>query len=369
MNDKITILCAGPGLGFYVPGVVIQRQLAALGIPAETLVFETYLIDEKKANIKKTKENFHRNFSFALMGQKLAKDPSTSIDFSKADLLVEGWIKEGRDKFILLSGFWLPIINRFLALNPTEAHIDLCHVDADYSSSWGLFDTSSEKYNEIWFNHWDSRKINFYLNIDQQEPIPFSERKDEFMLHGGGWGMGTYKTKKQLLNDRGFKMNLIAYETRDVEKDDLNNYFLMNPEWNTWDLDAEGRHLFPPLEVINKSNCTLNELLHTNEGCYPSLYNLVKYSKAIISKPGAGTLLDSLSSATPLIILEPFGAYENKNGMLWEEYGMGISFNKWAETGFSENKLEELHRNILDVRAKTDNYVTSYIKRFLEHGI
>ncbi len=370
MNDKVTILCAGPGLGFYVPGIIIQRQLNQSGIPAETYVFEEFLVDNKKANLKKTKENFHRNFSFALMGQKLAKDPSESISIPKMESLVRGWIHEGRDKFIVLSGFWLPIIHRFLALYEGKAKIDLCHVDADYSSSWRLFDTSSEQYNEIWFNHWETKKINFYLDIDGEAPVPFHERKDEFMLHGGGWGMGTYKSKKQDLNAHGFRLNILAYETPDLEQDDsINNYFLMNPAWNTWDTLPSGEHMFPPLSPAKTGAKELSERLHQNEDRYPSLYNLLKYSKAIISKPGAGTLLDSLSSATPLIILEPFGEYENKNGKLWKEYGMGISFEDWASSGFSESILEQLHRNLLEKRSETSNYVTTYIKRFFNHGI
>lgn len=365
MSDKITILCAGPGLGFYVPGIVMQRQMKELGIQAETYVFEECLIDSKKANFRKTKENFHRNFSFALMGQKLAKDPSASINPAKMDTLINKWLEEGCNKFIVLSGFWLPVINQFLIYSGGDANVDLCHVDADYSSSWGLFDTSSDIYTEIWFNHWESRKINFYLNIDRKSPVPFNERGSECMLHGGGWGMGTYKLKKEELNNNGLKLNIIAYESKDLVQDDtVNNYFMMDPEWDTWDTNPYGEHLFPPLHPVKNKNVELSRLLYKNEGQYPSLYNLIKYCKAIISKPGAGTLLDSISSATPLIILEPFGEYENKNGMLWKEYGMGISFDDWAASGFSENVLEKLHQNILKIRSETDNYVTSYIKRF-----
>ncbi len=66
-----------------------------------------------------------------------------------------------------------------------------------------------------------------------------------------------------------------------------------------------------------------------------------------MSKPGGGTLLDSLWSATPAVLLEPFGAHEQRNADLWIQLGYGISFEDWQNQGFAPEVLQELHEALL----------------------
>ena len=68
----------------------------------------------------------------------------------------------------------------------------------------------------------------------------------------------------------------------------------------------------------------------------------------MVSKPGGGTLLDSLTAATPIVLLPPWGEPEAKNGELWEELGFGIDFQRWRETGFDYRVLEDLHHRLLE---------------------
>lgn len=49
MNNTVTILCSGFGLGFYVPGLLMERRFTALGIQAEIEVFETLMSDSKNS--------------------------------------------------------------------------------------------------------------------------------------------------------------------------------------------------------------------------------------------------------------------------------------------------------------------------------
>lgn len=53
MNNTVTILCSGFGLGFYVPGLLLERKLTALGLQAEIEVFES-LMPERKRNRQTT---------------------------------------------------------------------------------------------------------------------------------------------------------------------------------------------------------------------------------------------------------------------------------------------------------------------------
>ncbi|MBB5441243.1 hypothetical protein HDC92_004950 [Pedobacter sp. AK017] len=359
----ITVLCAGPGLGFYVPGIVVHRQLKSAGLTSAVHVYEGLLMADKQQNIPKAKINFHRNFSFALMGQNLAKDPSPYLDELAVQHLLTQWQSENRTHFIVFSGFWIPVLNRYMELCASQLSIELCHIDAANSTSWGLFKTALPEFKHVWFNNWEDKSISYYIDISGETIAPYTQR-DGYLIHGGGWGMGTYKEKLHGLNDLQFKLKVIAYEHKDLEnRNKLSQYYLIDPDWNTWDLDAAGAHQFPPFGLV-ATDGTLN---YHAAGNYPEVYDLVMQSKAIISKPGAGTLIDSLSSATPLIFLEPFGSYENKNALLWKHFGLGISLQDWLGTGCSTAVLEKSHNRLLEVKGNAKNYVQHYINN-LNYG-
>lgn len=363
-----TILCAGPGLGFYVPGVIMERQLMNHGIPAFVHVFEYFLRDDKRANVPITKLKFHRNFSYALMGQNLAKDPSGYLNGQAIDELLLTWKNEGRKLFVVFSGFWIPILKRYKKEcdHGNDVIINLCHIDADYSTSWKLFDTTGPEFESTWFNNWQKGEINFHLSVADLPSIPFKERKDSVVIHGGGWGMGTYKEKIGQLDELDFNLTVVGYEHNDLKSiNPKHSYYLLDPDWNTWDLNEEGRHEFPPLISMDEPG---KDGIYFKNSEFPPIYKVINDSKAIISKPGAGTLMDSLSSATPLVILEPFGEYERKNGLLWEKFGLGISYSDWEATGFDVKILENLHCNLLNMKSNTLNYIHSFIK-FYHYGV
>jgi hypothetical protein len=361
-NPKVTVLCAGPGLGFYVPGLLVQRQLKKAGIPCETEVFENFLIDEKKANVLKTKERFHKNFSFAIMGQNLAKDPSPYLNKFKTTLLLNQWKMEKRRHFIVFSGFWLTLLKQYVQ----EAHIrdlkiDLCHIDADYATSWKLHEINRPEFREVKFNSWIDKKVDFFMDVDNSSPVLYKDRKNNFIIHGGGWGLGHYNDKIELLNQLNFKLKVIIYNEQEREDtNSQNDYYLLNPAWNTWDTHANGEHQFPPIAHIRGGSIPDYNVLQKSD--HPAVYDLIKESKAIISKPGAGTLIDSLSSATPIILLKPFGASESTSGLLWQHFGFAISFDDWVLAGYPEHILEEMHLNLLNWRSESTNYIQSYIE-------
>lgn len=362
-TSPISILCAGPGLGFYIPGILAQRQLNQAGLAAVVHVFEGFLVEHKKQNVPKAKINFHRNFSFALMGQNLAKDPSSHLDDYQVEKLLLLWQKEQRRHFIVFSGFWIPLLKRYSErVDKSELFIDLCHVDSAPSTSWSLFDTSSDEYNHIWFNNWEDKQVSYYIDVSGEQVIPYEKRRKSYLIHGGGWGMGTYKDKLNELNRSKLMLDVIAYEYGDLDqRNELNNYYMIDPQWNTWDLNQKGLHQFPPFGEVDLSG----KVSFRENFQYPEIYKIIRKSKAIISKPGAGTLLDSLSSATPLICLKPFGGYEDKNALLWEHFGLGVSFEKWEASGFSEKLLCDMHKNLVEMRASAKDYIKTYINNFV----
>lgn len=364
-NPIITILNAGPGMGFYIPGIVMHRKLIKQGLTSHVHVIESFYKHAKKEIIPKIKSSFQESFTLAVLAHNLARDPQDALDEQAISQLIDRWSQEKRSHFIVFSGFWLPVLNQYKKQVPYEIHIDCCHLDADYSVSWKMYPQHNNGMTNIWFHNWKNRAINFYLDIDGKEPRSFADRTNNLIIHGGGWGLGDFELKAYKLLDTEFELSVVAYGERDFNKEHQRISFLrLSSDWNIWDSDSEGKHGFPPLYSVDRAD-NFKEHLMPAYG-YSPLYDIVKKSKAIICKPGAGTLIDSLSAATPLIILEPYGKSEDKNGLLWKHYGLGISFDDWAATSFSNDILEKMHQNLLRVRAGATNYFYHFLDKLKE---
>ena len=360
--ETVTILCSGASLGAYVPALIASRQLRDRSIHTDVVVLESILLEQKRNNVLEAKFTFHRNFSFALMAQKLAKDITPSIDPALMDILLTTWADQERKRFMVFSGFWLPVINQHLhAADDPDMTVDLCHMDASVSTSWKLYDTTHPAFRHVWFFNWHDRCLSYNVSVLDDEPLPYSERSDRFLIHGGGWGVGTYKSKIPELVHQGIKLDVIAYERQDVEtKTEHSRYFLIDPTWKPWETDSQGHHQFPRFGEV-KDNDTI---AFQNSQPYPEVYSLIRQNRGIISKPGGGTLVDSLSAATPLVWLAPYGDYEKNNGLLWDYLGFGISYEKWADSGYSLDILERLHLNLKQARGSLPMYIDSYVETY-----
>jgi hypothetical protein len=366
-SSRTMILCAGPGLGFYVPGLILSNQLNKEGLSSGVAVFESLFVKEKSGNIALAREKFHKDFSFARMAQKMAKDPSPFIDGEKLRELFANWDREEVKTLILLSGFWIPVVNQYVRQRAdSSTAVVLCHLDAANSTSWDLFGGEDYGYRHVWFCNWEKEEVNFHLAISPEESIPFEERTSRVVVHGGGWGLGTYNEKISPLGVAGFDLDIIAYQYDDMHQmDQRYRYYLLDPLWNSWEKDMHGNHCFPPSRLIHDSSDGPGPSESARQsGDSHYLYELIRRSKAIVSKPGAGTLIDSLSSATPLVYLDPFGEYERKNALLWNQYGLGIAYDEWEKTQFSESVLQKINRNLVRMKARTQSF-TDYIMNVL----
>lgn len=354
------MLGGGPGLGFYVPGLILHKQLKARGIQSRMYAYENLIYEEKRDNFIKAKTSFHRNFKFALISQRLTRDVTEHVDQDLKRQLFDEWDNISLKYFVVFSGFWTAILDQYVAEeNHGGIQIDLCHVDAAESSSWRLMQREMPCCRHVWFFHWENAAISYHINIDDDGPLPYASRSSRFLVHGGGWGIGKYREIIPLLENQGYDLDILNYEYEDLGKNGAGNnrYYMIDPQWHHWLKNDHGELQFPPFGEIR--NGLAPEYIR--EQHYPEIYNILKTNRAIISKPGAGTLLDSLSSATPLIMLAPFGDYEEKNGMLWEKFKLGISFEKWAASGYSSALLEELHHNLMAMRGQTRNYLKELI--------
>jgi len=352
-SDVVTVLGAGPGLGFYVPGAILARRIGRAR-PVDLQVVEALLPPSKQEITRRARTVFHRDFRAALMGQRLAKDISGELDPAAVDALLQRFREERRREFIVLSGFWAPLLSRYVReSSDLGARIDYCHVDCAPSSSWALVRERPAGARDVWFVRWDGRSLRHRLEIGDEPPLPWAARSGRVLAHGGGWGMGTYRDRVRALEGRGLSLDVLLYEPADLGPPRPNlRQFMLDPAWWPFEAAKDPRHWFPPLGELDASG----ELRFVTGGDFPPLFELTRRAQAVISKPGGGTLIDSLAAATPLILIEPFGDYEGKNGALWTELGFAIGFDDWVAGGCRLDVLESLHQNLLAARARTPPY-------------
>ncbi len=358
-NGIITILGSGVTLGIYVPALTINYQLRNKGLSTDVIVLESLFLKEKQDKLPEAKAAFHKNFKFALMAQKMPDGINASIDNNKLELLLQKWKKEGRKKFLVFSGYWVPILEEFLTMaNYPDIEIYICHMDVTVSASWETFKSSNPAYKHVWMFSINENKVSSYIDISGETPIPFEKRENNILVHGGGWGIGTYQKVIPQIIGKGYTLDIIAYNSKDVNihKKTI-NYYLLDPEWNAWGKDVNSEYTFPGLALI-KDNEQVQNYINNNK--FSEVFNLIKRNKAIISKPGGATLIDSMASATPLVFLDPFGDYEAKNAELWMKLGFGVSFNDWEKSNYSSNLLENLHNNIISKRESIGNYLNNF---------
>lgn len=358
----VTILCSGFGLGLYIPGLLLGQGLEDKNISTEILVFENLISENKRENIQKSRKAYHSKFSLILMAQKMPMDIRQSIDYDSVDKLLESWSKEEKRDFIVLSGHWFHILDQYRSrISPESLNAEILYVDCDLPPSWKSLKQYvpdyNQNYNEVWLYEFESKSINFQIPVTTYNPIPLADRPNRFLIHGGGWGVGTYQGKIPELQQRNIPLDIVIHELQEVAlRKDQDRCFMVDPSWCAWEENANGCHEFPPLSEIYDNKPPEFK----NKKDYHDLLDITGSARAIIGKPGAGTMIDSLATATPLIMLEPCGEHEKKNALLWEHLGYGISYSRWEELNFSSEVLQELHERLIVGRKETCDYTMNF---------
>jgi hypothetical protein len=295
------------------------------------------------------------------MAHRMARGVASSLDAARIDGLLRRWAEEGRRDFIVWSGFWLPIVERYRSLAGGPLNIDCCRIDAVVSPSFRAHQGLAPDAREIWLWNWNERRTVFEIPVSDAPPLPFSDRDHRLVVHGGGWGIGTYATARETLGGTAWACdNVVHAPAEAVPGRQGDRAFMVDPAWRTWHRGSAG-HTFPPFA----------ELGGARDGAVTddhALQALIRRSKAIVSKPGGGTLIDALSAATPVILLAPLGDAEERNGALWEHLGFGVSFATWADSGFSEAVLAGLHVNLLRRARNGPDYPRFCVERLRQRA-
>lgn len=360
--DKITVLSAYTGLGVYVPSLLVAKKLAGKA-KISFLMLEDLYEQDKKDKIKDTITAFQANFKTALMAQRMSKNVTAGIDKQKAERLLLKWEEEKIRKIVVFSGFWMPIVYEYQKRVADKGEIlaaDLVFLDADVPVSWKKNlqkERHGEHFTEIRLFDIEKGIQPMRLEITPREPVVFEKRENRMLLHGGGWSIGTYKDVIPELQEAEILLSIAGprsvYSNNPGATQTMKDrFFSGNPNWEPWIKNEHGEYIFPPLYEITGGI----EIPVYSQGDYHPFFELVSQVKGTISKPGGAGLIDSFSAATPIIFLEPYGESEKNNAAFWQDRGFGISYKEWKTSGFSQEILKKLHRNILEARKNGDIY-------------
>ncbi len=344
----IGILCSALGLGTYVPGLLIREELAAAGVESRVLVFESFLGKEQREAIVKARRAYQRNVALVRIGQKL-------IPRMHADTAIDrNAVRDAMDRseishLIVLTGFWIPILVELAAVRSFST--DLLHIDAILSPSWeAVRERGADvlRARDIWLGNLANGRLDHAIEVDCVE-IPFAERQNAIVAHGGGWALGAYKEATSGIAEAGYGVHVVLPAQADPPSWAA-SVLRVDPQWEVW--GAPGRlAAFPPL---------VGDGFLLNRGPdrhYHDLLEVCRRTKGVVSKPGGATILDCIAAATPLICIEPQGDHEAANATLWTSLGLAIRLDDWARASFSDDVLYQLHLNLRRVRARTPSYV------------
>ena len=370
-TSPITILTSGNSLGAYVPGIRLVEQLRRRGIPAEAEVLERLFPEETRRNMIRTKQLFHNSFEAAKMGTRMARDIGLTLDEGAVANLLQRWRDEGRSAFLAVTGFWIPVLQRYeKMMHPEPIRAEFLRLDTVDTPSYRPYEDVYPRYRHHWLyrlGREGTSELYAKLTMSDADFVPYPERERRIVVHGGGWGIGTYRSKIANIQ-RYYSLAIVAYHSEEVlDALPCDRIYMTDPNWHPWlEESLSYDRTMQAAQATQTAQSTLTNLSNQIDTAYPPmaewkrnepltyergtngplLYEVIRNSLAIVSKPGGGTLIDSLSSATPLIFLEPFGEHERANAELWEELGFGISYDRWLEADCSWEMLYELHCNL-----------------------
>jgi len=341
----IAVLTSGVALGAYVPGLLLVRRLEEHGMAARVDVLERLFPPGVLERVVANKQRFHRDFRLARAAHAMARDQRELVDDGLAARLMGEWDDAQVTTIVVLSGFWAPVVDAYRRTR-LAVRVEQCHVDAVCSPSFRA-GGDIVGCDDVWLMDASRGTVDITIPVTGQPVVPWDGREQRMLVHGGGWSMGTYASDAAHLAERGAQLDVIAYEKADIGLRNGTRYFMNDPGWQAWNDGG-----FPPFGEVKQDG----RVLYQAGPRYPGSFDLVRRSVAVVSKPGAGTLLDSLHAATPIILLEPLGEWEAQNGRIWLENGFAVSMMEWCARGQPQELLQDLHHNLASAREAVPSY-------------
>lgn len=347
MKNITMILGSGVALGVYVPPLLLEQELKSKYL-VEFEVIESLFLDSKLEKIIFNKKIFHNNSRIAVKAHQKTIEYSDCYDLQKIKMLFTLWEEKEIKHFIVFSGLWMFILKKYEEYIGKKINIECVHMDSIVSNSWKNYIEEVFTKKNLWFFSEEYKNVNCYIGLEKKYPVNiFDNRKKCITLHGGGWGMGTYKSKIKELMHQDIKLNCILYFYEEVE--DMcacNDYFILDEKWIPWNKTESG-YSFPPMLKLNYIDKKFEPISTDKKHGF---YSILNNSLGVVSKPGGGTLLDSIETETPVIFLEPVGPYEKNNAELWIKLGFGFEYEVWKNHEFSFDILKQANEKIRECK-------------------
>ena len=336
-------------LGVYVPALTVKKQLESRGYQADLFTMEE-LYTGKESVMEETKKHFHEDFRLAKFSYRIPTRNRTVIDPEKKEQFLETLRKKPYDTIITFSGFWAEILKELRERCPEmRGHLYAIHMDAGKSHSWD--GVSREDLRNLWLYRLEEQAV--YCTLEK--PVINNQRRKRILVHGGGWGIGEYQTYVQQLNLQGWTVDRIVYYPQEADpKDSVNTHYLLDPAWKP---DA-GKKEYPRLLKMEQGEWIPFE--ESREKRNP-ITVLMEQDLAVLSKPGGGTLADSLSHTVPLLFAPPLASYEADNQELWELKGFGMKAEDFLACMSKEETLAEM-RHRLEEQSESLPCVLDYLE-------
>ena len=350
----ITVLTSATGLGVYIPGLLVRDAIRNIGLRSEVEVLEGFYENASLQKFLAARDQFRRNFGLALIGHRLARPVDHCLDDSRVHELLNRWQREGRREFVTWSGFWLPILSRYRRLiSPELVQVDLCRIDARRSASFEVHAELESGAREVWLWNAERACLDYEIQVTDKPIISFEARPNRLLFHGGGWGLGEYRSKLSGAAAAGFELDVVIHHRSErIFHRSGDRCYLIADEWQPWSRNKSGDHDYPPMIEMDADG---NERRLIGNGVH-ALHDIVRRCKAIVSKPGGCTLIDSLSAQTPLLWLTPYGFAEQANAQVWETLGFGMAYEQWLSGGFDPGTLVHMHHRQRQRGASTRRY-------------
>lgn len=355
MTENIAILTSGMGLGTYIPAITIQKNLKSSGINSNLFVYESLFTKRAIENYENYKVLFHHDMRATIAGHKMpVKNETSALDHDLYENLLNEWHEKNIDKFLVLSGHWIHILSTYS--EEKYITVECLRLDCNDTPSWKSFkQQDNPSYHTTWLFDMKGGNLQYKITVDS-EVVDFAHREDFFYLHGGGWGMGDYSKKITELNKN---LCVTLYQQEDIDnmiiKDNLKYYYL-DALWHPWHKDKKGEYTYPPKYLVDLQT---KKMILCEKGNLA--YEITADALGIISKPGGGTIVDSISSATPMIFLPHISEHERVNAQVFTDKNLAISFEEWENSGFQKQILLDIHLRLKEQANKAIEY-TEYLK-------
>ncbi|PUA34624.1 hypothetical protein C8Z91_34735 [Paenibacillus elgii] len=324
IKDQTLILTSITTFGNYIPALRLREILSEKNISNDLLLIESLYSESALTRLERFKKSSKENYKFIQFALRLIRNTMSTVEPTKKQITLNSWFKMGIKNFIVFSGFWLPILKEYEQM--IGINVIVFHVDKGLSPSYDFFWPLDSNYVSKWLH--DKENIKFFLRR-HPEVMKYENRNKEIVVHGGGWGVGNWGTLLNDLSQSNFKIIIAEIESNINNGNQAN--VKIRPDWIGSGVIKE--LIYPPM---------------VSEGATEEepLFNWIKKSCGVISKPGGSTLLDCMLTATPLVVLEPVGKHEVENADYFLNMGFGIEYSAWKRNDFSISTLKQLHKNI-----------------------